>query len=112
MSEDLDAEDLKLVTLARGARSRVGAVAGAAVRDETGRTYSGADVSLPSLRISALALAVAQAVAAGARGAEAAAVVGADPSEEDRAALRDLAGPGVAVIVCGADGAVRTRLAT
>ncbi|MFD0819004.1 cytidine deaminase, partial [Micromonospora zhanjiangensis] len=30
---ELSAEDAKLVTLARGARSRVGAVEGAAVRD-------------------------------------------------------------------------------
>jgi hypothetical protein len=112
MSEDLDPEDLKLVTLARGARARVGAPSGAAIRDETGRTYSGADVALPSLRVSALALAVAQAVAAGARGAEAAAVVGADPSDEDCSALRDLAGAGVIVLVCGADGAVRGRLTT
>jgi len=78
MTDGLEAEDAKLVTLARGARGRVGAASGAAVRDETGRTYSGADVILPSLSISSLALAVAQAVAAGARGAEAAVVVGPD----------------------------------
>ena len=46
---------------ARGARGRVGAAEGAAVRDDTGRTYSGATVSLASLKLSALALAVAQA---------------------------------------------------
>ena len=39
---ELDAEDAKLLTLARGARGRVGAAVGAALRDETGRTYSGA----------------------------------------------------------------------
>ena len=69
--EALSADDAKLVTLARGARGRVGAATGAAVRDETGRTYSGADVDLPSLTVSAVGLAVAQAVAAGARGLEA-----------------------------------------
>ena len=34
MTDDLDAEDVKLVTLARGARARIGAPQGAAVRDE------------------------------------------------------------------------------
>ena len=110
MIETLDPEDEKLVTLARGARGRVGAAAGAAVRDETGRTYSGADVNLPSLSLSALALAVAQAVAAGARGLEAAVVVGSEPTELDIAVVRDLAGVGVPVLACGADGIVRARL--
>jgi len=36
----LSAEDNKLVTLARSARARVGAVEGAAVRDQDGRTYA------------------------------------------------------------------------
>ncbi len=49
MTDDLAPEDAKLVTLARGARGRAGVAAGAAVRDETGRTYSGADVTLPML---------------------------------------------------------------
>ena len=44
---DLDAEDAKLVTLAKGARGRVSASEGAAVRDETGRTYASASVGLP-----------------------------------------------------------------
>jgi hypothetical protein len=112
MSDELDADDAKLVTLARGARGRVGAASGAAVRDETGRTYSGADVTLPSLSVSSLALAVAQAVAAGARGAEAAVVVGPDPTPADVDAFRDLAGQGVALLVCSSDGIVRTRLTT
>lgn len=112
MPDDLDPEDAKLVTLARGARGRVGAPAGAAVRDETGRTYAAADVALPSLGISALALAVAQAVASGARGAEAAVIVGADPSDHDLAVLRDLAGAGVPVLACAPDGSVRQRWAT
>jgi hypothetical protein len=71
----LDAEDAKLVTLARAARARVAAVEGAAVRDQDGRTYAAATVSLPSLSLSALQLAVANAVAAGASSLEAAAVV-------------------------------------
>lgn len=112
MADDLSPEDAKLVTLARGARGRVGATSGAAVRDETGRTYSGADVSLPSLTLSAVGLAVAQAAASGARGLEAAVVVGADPSSDDLDALRDLGGPSIPVIVCASDGSVRARVTT
>lgn len=112
MADDLSAEDAKLVTLARGARGRVGASSGAAVRDETGRTYSGADVGLPSLALSAVRLAVAQAAASGSRGLEAAVVVGSDPSPEDLDALRDLGGPAIPVIVCAPDGSVRTRVTT
>lgn len=112
MSEALDAEDAKLVTLARGARARVGAPSGAALRDGTGRTYSGADVDLPSLAVSAVGLAVAQAVASGAEGVEAVAIVGPDPADVDLAALRDLGGPGVPVIACNSDGSVRARLTT
>jgi len=89
----LSAEDAKLVTLARGSRARVGAVEGAAVRDQDGRTYAAASVALPSLAITALQLAVASAVAAGATKLEAAAVV-TEASELDgagHAAVRDLA---------------------
>ncbi len=91
---ELDAEDAKLVTLARGARGRVGARSGAAVRDETGRTYSGATVELPHLKISALQLAVAQAVAAGAKSCECAVVVAPDGGvfDDDLDAVRDLGG--------------------
>jgi hypothetical protein len=91
MSE-LDAEDAKLVTLARGARARIGAVEGAAVRDQDGRTYAAATVTLPSLALTALQLAVASAAAAGAQRLEAAAVV-TEASTLDaagHAAVRDL----------------------
>jgi hypothetical protein len=90
---ELTAEDAKLVTLARGARARVGAVEGAAVRDQDGRTYAAATVALPSLAVTALQLAVASAVAAGATKLEAAAVV-TEASTLDgagHAAVRDLA---------------------
>jgi hypothetical protein len=109
---DLSAEDAKLVTLARGARGRVGAAEGAAVRDETGRTYSGATVSLPSLQVSALGLAVAQAVASGARGLEAVVVVRRSPDLDaaDVDAVRDLGGAGVPVLVAGSDGTVLATL--
>lgn len=108
----LSDEDAKLVTLARGARGRVGADSGAAVRDETGRTYAAAAISLPSLSLSALQLAVAQAVAAGARGAEAAVIVAAEaPSwdsvdEPGRRALVDLGGADVVLHLCAPDGSV------
>jgi hypothetical protein len=102
----LSAEDAKLATLARGARGRVGAAEGAAVRDETGRSYSGATVQLPSLAVSALRLAVAQAAASGARGLEAAVVVRRTPEldDADLAAVRDLGGADVPVHVLGPDG--------
>ena len=90
---ELTAEDAKLVTLARSSRARVGAVEGAAVRDQDGRTYAAATVVLPSLAVTALQLAVASAVAAGATKLEAAAVV-TEASTLDgagHAAVRDLA---------------------
>jgi hypothetical protein len=86
---ELDAEDTKLVTLARAARARVRAVEGAAVRDGDGRTYAAASVDLPSLQLSALQLAVASAVAAGASTVEAAAVV-TESSTVDTAVVKDL----------------------
>jgi hypothetical protein len=102
----LDPEDAKLITLARSSRARSGTASGAAVRDETGRTYTAADVALPSLRLSALRLAVATAASSGATRLEAAAVVGAeDPGEDDLAAVRDL-GP-APVHVADADGTPR-----
>ena len=90
---ELTAEDAKLVTLARGARARVAAVEGAAVRDQDGRTYAAATVALPSLEVTALQLAVASAVAAGATKLEAAAVVTEAPTLDGagHAAVRDLA---------------------
>lgn len=89
---ELEAEDAKIVTLARSARARVTAAEGAAVRDTDGRTYTGCTVSLPSLRLTALQAAVTAAVASGAEGLEAAAVV-TDTGEVDaasRAAVRDI----------------------
>jgi hypothetical protein len=104
-------EDLKIITLARSARARVGAAEGAAVRDETGRTYAASAVSLPSLRLSALRLAVAMAVSSGASRLEAAALVSeaGQPDPADLAAVRDL-GPGAVVFQAGPDGAVRLTL--
>jgi len=86
----LDAEDSKLVTLARSARARTGAAEGAAVRDDTGRTYVAATVALPSLALSALQAAVAAAVSSGATGLEAAVLVGGSADDAGVAAVREL----------------------
>jgi hypothetical protein len=109
--EGLGAEDQKIITLARSARARTGAAEGAAVRDETGRTYAAATVALPSLQLSALRLAVAMAVSSGASDLEAAAVVSqaAGPSAEDLAAVADL-GPQAPVYHAGPDGRLRATL--
>ncbi|MGI5454715.1 cytidine deaminase [Streptomyces sp. CA-249302] len=111
-SSALDPEDRKIVTLARSARARNGVPEGAAVRDETGRTYAAGTVDLPSLKLSALRTAVAMAVASGAKSLEAAAVVteAESAAEEDLAAVRDLGGAGTPVLVAGADGTVRTTV--
>jgi cytidine deaminase len=105
---ELDAEDAKIVTLARSTRARAGAAEGAAVRDESGRTYAAAPVDLPSLKLTALQVAVAMAVSSGAQDLEAAAVVTGDASP-DVAAVRDL-GPNAPVLVAGPDGGLRTVL--
>ena len=108
----LGQEDLKIITLARSARARVGSAEGAAVRDETGRTYAAAAVALPSLRVSALTLAVAMAVSSGATALEAAALVsdGPGPAPEDIGAVKDI-GAGAIIIHAGSDGTVRDTLA-
>ncbi|MEU2238859.1 cytidine deaminase [Streptomyces sp. NPDC018338] len=106
---DLGAEDLKIITLARSARARNGVPEGAAVRDETGRTYVAGTVELESLKLSALQTAVAMAVASGAQSLEAAAVVSNSEaaSAADRAAVRDLGGPETPVLLAGPDGQLR-----
>ncbi|MCG5211923.1 cytidine/deoxycytidylate deaminase family protein [Streptosporangium soli] len=103
----LHPEDDKIITLARAARARTGAAQGAAVRDETGRTYSATDVALPSLTLSALQVAVAMAVSSGSESLEAAALVtaGAGPSEADRAVVADLGGS--TLYTAGPDGKLR-----
>jgi hypothetical protein len=106
----LDPEDQKIITLARSTRARVAASEGAAVRDETGRTYTAAAVALPSLRLSALRLAVAMAVSSGAESLEAAALVSdSEPDPGDLAAVRDL-GPSAPVFHAATDGSLRATL--
>jgi cytidine deaminase len=106
MSE-FSAEEEKLITLARGARSRVYAVNGAAVRDTTGRTYASANVNLNNLSISAIALACANAVASGATGLEAV-VLCAESAEQlvpaDLALVREIAGADIPVHVVDSHG--------
>ena len=111
---DLSAEDKKLVTLARATRARTGAAEGAAVRDADGRTYAAATVDLPSLQVSALGVCVAMAVASGAKGLEAAALLTGSPevSADDLAALRDLGGAGVVVHRGDARGAIEVTTTT
>ena len=107
MTESIwSAEDDKLVTLAKGARSRVQASAGAAVRDTTGRTYASANVARENLILSAVQLAVGQAVASGATGIEAV-VVFTDSDQidlQDIEIVRSIGGPNVPVHHAGATG--------
>lgn len=111
-SPELDAEDAKLVTLARSARARNAAAEGAAVRDDTGRTYVASTVALPSLQLSALQAAVAMAVASGASALEAAAVVSASDSitVSDRAVVADLAA-NAPIFLADPAGTMRARVA-
>lgn len=105
MSE-LDAEDQKLVVLARGALGRTGGVAGAAVRDTDGRTYAAGPVSLAALSLSALQAAVSAAISSAAEGFEAAVLIsGAGIHDPGVAALRERS-PGVRIVQAAADGSV------
>ncbi|MBV5267256.1 MAG: cytidine deaminase [Burkholderiaceae bacterium] len=100
MTENIwSAEDDKLATLAKGARSRIQADCGAAVRDTTGRTY---------LTLSAVQLAVGQAVASGAVGIEAVVVTG-DSKQidlQDIEVVRSIGGLGVPVYQVGTTGEI------
>jgi uncharacterized protein YunC (DUF1805 family) len=103
---ELDAENAKLVTLARSARVRSGAAEAAAVRDTDGRTYVASSVGLPTLELTALQLAVAMAVSSGALGLEAAVVLGEAPADvAGVAAVRDVAAEATVLLV-GPDGTV------
>ena len=106
-------EDAKIITLARSALARTGAEQGACVRDTDGRTYAGAAVDLPHLRLSAVAVAVAMAVSSSAPGLEAVAVAGtAGPSEDDLAIVGDLPGTDVAVWHVDPRGTVQSKIIT
>ncbi|MDN5762301.1 MAG: cytidine deaminase [Microlunatus sp.] len=109
--EPTDAEDRKILTLARAARARTDAAQGASVRDTDGRTYAASSVALASLRLSAVQVAVAMAVSSGAPGLEAVAVVGAERlAEADRAVIADLGGKSIVVWLADPAGAVEERV--
>lgn len=80
------------------------------MRDETGRTYTACSVDLASLKLTAVQTAVAMAVASGAKGLEAAAVVteALRPDDVDSSAVLDLGGPGTPILLAGPDGVVHS----
>jgi hypothetical protein len=104
---DLSAEDAKLVTLARAARARTRAAEGAAVRDSDGRTYAACTVTLDTVGLTALQLAVAMALSSGVKGLEAAAVVTDLPDGLDVNVVRHFAGAAIPVVVANGTGEVR-----
>ncbi|OBB71601.1 cytidine deaminase [Mycobacterium sp. 852014-52144_SCH5372336] len=95
---DLDSEDAKLVTLARGAMARAEAGNGAAVRDRDGRTYAAAPVALTALELTALQAAVAAAVSSGATGLEAAVVLGGPADDAGVAAVHELSADAIVIV--------------
>ncbi|GAA5069965.1 cytidine deaminase [Nocardia callitridis] len=102
---ELDAEDAKLVVLARGALGRTDGSCGAAIRDTDGRTYAAGEVRLTALRLTALQAAVAAAISSGAEGFEAAVVVCGKFSDVGIAAVREVTAQ-ARVIFTDTDGTV------
>jgi hypothetical protein len=105
MAEQLDAEDAKLVVLARAAMARAEADGAAAVRDVDGRTYAAAPVNLSALELTGLQTAVAAAVSSGAIGLEVAVLVAGSADDPGIAAVRELS-PTAVVILTDRDGVV------
>ncbi|MBO0854781.1 MAG: cytidine deaminase [Nocardia sp.] len=102
---ELDAEDGKLLVLARGAMGRTGGGTGAAVRGSDGRTYAAGAVELTALSLSALQAAVAAAISSGADGFEAAVLVGGSDDDPGIAAVREVSGS-AAVLLTDRKGAL------
>ncbi len=105
MTDPMDAEDAKLVVLARAAMARAEADSGAAVRDVDGRTYAAAPVNLSTLQLSGLQAAVAAAASSGASGLEAAVLVAGSADDPGIAAVPELT-PTALLIITDRDGAV------
>lgn len=102
---DWTAEDDKLVTLAKGARGRVGSTSGAALRDTTGRTYANAAVEKDFLTLSAIQLTVGQAIASGAEGIEALVLCSEEAiTDADQKIVFAFAGPGTPIYLVNARG--------
>src|SRR5690606_24749276 len=106
---ELDAEDNKLLVLARGALGRTGGASGAAVRDTDGRTYAAGEVALSALTLTALQAAVAAAISSGAEGFEAAVVVGGAADDAGIEAVREVS-PAASVIRTDRTGAVLSEV--
>lgn len=101
---ELNAEDQKIITLAKGARARINARAAACVRDTDGRTYSAAAVTYAGRNFGAVELAIATAMAAGAKKFEAVCVLGDEMPNENE--IRSVLIAGGSIISCDAQGAV------
>jgi hypothetical protein len=115
MSNELSAEDAKLVTLARATRARARVDEVPAVRDLDGRKFAAASVRLDHLSLSALEVCVAMALSSASAGLEAAVVlVDGGPGEVsvDVRAASDFAGPDVPVLVGDPAGRIHTRTST
>lgn len=100
-------EDQKLLTLAKATAARVSATQGAAVRDETGRTYAAASVKLDSITLDALELALGMALSSGAIAIEAAITFGSEPIARARLAVREIS-PSALVASVDQDGKINT----
>jgi len=113
MADQVSEEDLKLITLARSARARNSTPEGAAVRDDTGRTYNATTVSLSSLKLSAVLSAISAAISSGARRLEAVVVVtdAGQLTADDLAAAKELAQAGALFYRCNAAGDVIETIA-
>ncbi|MFM1787215.1 MAG: hypothetical protein RL228_1165 [Actinomycetota bacterium] len=101
---ELSAEDQKLITLAKGARARIGAPSATCVRDTDGRTYSAATVEFSGKKFDSAELAIATALSAGAKMFEAVCVLG--DEELDLSQIKSILLETGIVITCDAQGEV------